>query len=118
MKIESVSSNHLSLSNKVAGQGSRDVKPNIETQQQSGSQLKEKKIDDEQLIKALEKANKSFEAFDRKFERSVHEKTNTFMVKVIDSSTGEVIRELPPEKLLDMVANMLEVAGILMDRKL
>jgi len=32
------------------------------------------------------------------------------MVKVIDSETKEVIREIPPEKILDMVAAMLEMA--------
>jgi flagellar protein FlaG len=29
----------------------------------------------------------------------------------------EVIREIPPEKILDMVAKMMELAGILVDEK-
>ena len=45
----------------------------------------------------------------------MHDKLNVVMVKVIDTSTDEVIREIPPKKLLDMVANMLDVAGLLMD---
>jgi flagellar protein FlaG len=39
------------------------------------------------------------------------------MVKVVDSETGEVIREIPPEKLLDMFANMLELAGLIIDER-
>jgi flagellar protein FlaG len=39
------------------------------------------------------------------------------MVKVIDENTGEVIREIPPKKILDMVANMLELAGLLVDER-
>ena len=40
------------------------------------------------------------------------------MVKVINEETGEIIREIPPEKILDMVAKMWELAGILVDRKI
>ncbi|GAB6086320.1 flagellar protein FlaG [Alkaliphilus crotonatoxidans] len=78
----------------------------------------EKQISQEELNKALDKANKSFQAFDRKLEVSIHEKTNTIMVKVIDSTNDQVIREIPPEKILDMAAHMLEVAGIIIDKKI
>ncbi|WP_167686495.1 flagellar protein FlaG, partial [Paenibacillus polymyxa] len=30
---------------------------------------------------------------------------------------GELIREIPPEKTLDLVAKMMEIAGILVDEK-
>lgn len=78
----------------------------------------EKEIPKDQLIKAIEKANKSFEPFNRRFEISMHDKIRAVMVKVIDSNTDEVIREIPPEKILDMVANMLEMAGIIIDEKI
>ena len=39
------------------------------------------------------------------------------MVKVINSETNEVIREIPPEKILDLVAKMWELAGILVDER-
>jgi flagellar protein FlaG len=39
------------------------------------------------------------------------------MVKVVDTETQEVIREIPSEKILDMVANILEMAGILVDER-
>lgn len=115
MRIESVNSSQSNSTHQTTGQGSREVKV-MEVQEMNSGQ-KERHIDEEQLMKAIEKANKSFEPFDRQFERSIHEKTNRTMVKVIDSSTGDVIREIPEEKLLDMVANMLEVAGILLDKK-
>ena len=38
------------------------------------------------------------------------------MVKVINEDTNEVIREIPPEQILDMVAKMWELAGILVDK--
>lgn len=77
-----------------------------------------KKITEEETIKLIEKANKEFIAYDRKFEFSIHENTKQIMVKIIDVNTDEVIREIPPEKILDMVAAIWEVAGIIVDRKI
>lgn len=39
------------------------------------------------------------------------------MVKVVDTQTNEIIREIPPEKTLDMFVKMLELAGIFVDEK-
>ncbi|MGJ9384777.1 flagellar protein FlaG [Salipaludibacillus sp. CF4.18] len=50
-----------------------------------------------------------------KFEQ--HETLNRTMVKVIDKQTEEVVREIPPEKFLDMISSMLEFAGIIIDEK-
>lgn len=46
-----------------------------------------------------------------------HEKLNRTMVKIIDRETDEVVREIPPEKFLDMISSMLEFAGIIIDEK-
>jgi flagellar protein FlaG len=46
-----------------------------------------------------------------------HEKTNRVMIKITDSETNEIIKEIPPEKTLDMIAKIWELAGILVDDK-
>lgn len=74
-------------------------------------------VSEEELINAIEKANKEFIVYDRKFEFSIHEETKEIMIKVIDASNNEVIREIPPEKILDMVAKMWELAGLIVDEK-
>ena len=48
----------------------------------------------------------------------LHEKLNEYYVLVIDDSTKEVIREIPPEKLLDMYAAMAEYLGLSVDEKI
>lgn len=48
----------------------------------------------------------------------VHEKTNRIMIKILDKDTKEVLKEFPPEKTLDMIASIWEMAGILVDEKL
>jgi flagellar protein FlaG len=69
------------------------------------------------IIGAVEKANKAMVTANRALEFSVHEKTKEIIVKVVDTETKEVIREIPSEKILDMVANILEMAGILVDER-
>ena len=77
----------------------------------------EKKYTEDELISSIESANKQFVAYDRRFEFSIHEKTKQIMVKVIDITTDETIREIPPEKILDLVAAIWEAAGIIVDER-
>lgn len=73
------------------------------------------KVTNEQLKKAIEKFNKSMGNSEAVF--GVHEETNRVMIKIIDKDTKETIKELPPEKTLDMIAKVWEMAGILVDEK-
>ena len=74
-------------------------------------------VDEHEVIQAIEKANKQFKTYDRKLEFAIHERTKKIMVKVIDTHDDTVIREIPSEKVLDMVAHMWEISGILVDEK-
>ncbi|MCM3128289.1 flagellar protein FlaG [Paenibacillus provencensis] len=81
---------------------------------QSISELsKEQKIEIEQLEKAI----RAIQGPEKKFEFSVHKETSTIMVKVFDKSTGDLIREIPREKLLDIAARMIDINGLLIDEK-
>ncbi|WP_449603594.1 flagellar protein FlaG [Paenibacillus sp. Marseille-Q9583] len=71
-----------------------------------------------QLIRNIERAVKALQGPQTTLEISVHEKTHDIMVKVMNKDTGELIREIPPEKTLDLVAKMMEIAGILVDEKI
>lgn len=79
--------------------------------------LQKAQLDEKSIIEAIEKANKKISDKSKEFEFSVHEQTKQIMVKVIDSQTHKVIKEFPPEKILDMVAKMCEEAGIFVDEK-
>lgn len=74
-------------------------------------------IGHEHLIRNIERAMKVLEGPQTTLEISIHERTHDIMVKVLNKETGELIREIPPEKTLDIVAKMMEIAGILVDKK-
>jgi flagellar protein FlaG len=71
----------------------------------------------EQLIRNIERAVKALQGPETILDFNIHEKTHDIMVKVLNKETGEVIREIPPEKTLDLVAKMMEIAGIMVDEK-
>jgi flagellar protein FlaG len=48
---------------------------------------------------------------------SVHEDTGRTVVRIVDEKTDEVVREVPPEELLDLAAKMEQMMGMLLDEK-
>ncbi len=69
----------------------------------------------EQIRKAVEKMNKSMSNSEAIL--GIHDATNRVTIKIVDKETKEVLKEIPPEKTLDMIAKAWELAGILVDEK-
>jgi flagellar protein FlaG len=76
------------------------------------------KVDEQQLIDALQQAVKSMQGPYTYLEFSIHEATKQLSVSVRDKETGEVLRQIPSEKSLDFLAKLWEMTGLLVDRKL
>lgn len=74
-------------------------------------------IQEKSIIESIEKANIKLGNGGNQLEFSIHDQTKQIMVKVVDVSTKEVIREIPSEKILDMIASMCEMAGLFVDEK-
>jgi flagellar protein FlaG len=70
----------------------------------------------DQIKKAVEQLNKKM-ANNSEAIFGIHEETNRVTIKIVDKDTKKVIKELPPEKTLDMIAKVWEMAGILVDEK-
>ncbi|WP_258234904.1 flagellar protein FlaG [Paenibacillus agaridevorans] len=82
--------------------------------EQTGAKLS---VGDEQMVKMVDRAIKALQGPHTNAQLSIHEPTNTVMIKIINSDTGELIREIPPEKTLDIVAKLIEVNGLLFDTR-
>lgn len=50
-------------------------------------------------------------------EISYNDEVNRYSIKVLDSESQEVVKEIPSEKSLEMFAKMLEIEGLLVDEK-
>lgn len=86
---------------------------------QSQAQLAAQKQNEKnmQLKKAVDDINKSALADQSEAVFGIHDKTNRITIKIIDKKTKEVIKEFPPEKTLDMIAKVWEMAGLMVDEK-
>ena len=129
MRVESTSSNIKTIGARPAEQLSAEQqfrlnsesskqmrKNNFQTIDPQSGELTT--IGERKLIEAIEKANQTLRGVNTNFEFTIHEQTKEIMVKVINSETNEVIREIPPEKILDLVAKIWELAGILVDERI
>ncbi len=87
-------------------------------QQAAGSRKAQVQQQSEQLKKAIAEMNRKINNSNEEAVFGVHEDTNRIMIKIMDKETKEVIKEFPPEKTLDMIARIWEMAGILVDEKL
>jgi flagellar protein FlaG len=108
MRIEGVSTIPLSAVRKV----DTNYREQTTVEQIQPEKAKERNVQD-----AIEKANREVAGYDRRLDFSIHEGTKQIIVKVIDTTTETVIREIPSEKILDMVEKLWELVGIIVDEK-
>lgn len=89
---------------------------NNEAGQNAGAkQSEQQQAANEKIKKAVEQLNRNLPNSEAVF--GIHDETNRVTIKIIDKKSKEVIKEYPPEKTLDMIAKVWELAGILVDEK-
>ena len=105
-----LSSSNLDNSNISKNTTSRELKEVKKKQESEDNIRKASKETVERTVQALKNY---IESNKRALNISVHEETGTIMVKVISEKDGKVIREVPPEKFLDLAAKIEEFVGSL-----
>ena len=69
----------------------------------------------EKLEEIIEALNQFMRALNIELRFEIHEPTHEIIARLINKETGEVIREIPPEKFLDMLARLQELVGLFVD---
>ena len=80
------------------------------------SQAQQTISENSQIKKAVDEINKKAHNSEAVF--GIHDATNRVTIKIVDKDTKKVLKEYPPEKTLDMIAKVWEMAGLLVDKKL
>ena len=80
------------------------------------SQAKQTISENSQIKKAVDEINKKAHNSEAVF--GIHDATNRVTIKIVDKDTKKVLKEYPPEKTLDMIVKVWEMAGLLVDKKL
>lgn len=79
--------------------------------------ITEKQSSKNDLEKEIAGINKWLQGSSSHLKFTLHDGLNEYYVQVINDETNEVIREIPSKKVLDMVAKMHEMIGLLVDEK-
>jgi len=78
---------------------------------------KDDDVDKAQISDALAKMSKTIEFFNKRLKFSIDENSKRIVVKVIDSDSNQVVREIPPKEVLKFVANLHKFLGVFVDTK-
>jgi flagellar protein FlaG len=73
-----------------------------------------KKVQAEEILSRI-KALTEDGSFSVRFE--MHARTNQLVVRLVDAESGELIRQLPPEEMLELAARLEELSGNIVNAK-
>ncbi len=80
-------------------------------------QTEGKEVPTDKIRSAVDTINKQIAMRHTNCSFKYHDDTNRISITVKDTDTDEVIREIPAEKALDMLAKAWELAGLMVDEK-
>lgn len=97
----------------------QQITTDIQASAKNFKQHSEETIYTKEAMEAMvQKTNEFIEPLRTNLKFQLHEKLEKYYVEVVNSTTDEVIKEIPPKKMLDMYAEMAELMGIIIDQKI
>ncbi|WP_027965385.1 flagellar protein FlaG [Halalkalibacillus halophilus] len=123
MNITSVLSNSQLLqrseSSEVTTSKQDETKPKLQAVQDETGQINQSnELSKEQAMNLVEEINVVLEPANTSVKFEFHEKLERYYISVIDRDSEEIVKEIPPEKLLDVHAAMAEYMGFIVDEKI
>lgn len=86
-------------------------------QHQAQSEQQQESLSAEQLAEMAEQMDEFVGTFNRGLKFRVDEDSGRNVVTVVDTSNGEVVRQIPTEELLQVISRLAEASGGLIDVK-
>ena len=75
------------------------------------------KVNPDDLIKAVNNVNKAFETFNQGLRFKVDDETDHLIVQIVNQETDEVVKEIPSKEVLELEAQLREMVGVFLDKK-
>ena len=72
----------------------------------------------EKLVETTAAMNNFLKPMHTSLKFELHDELKDFYISIVDDTTGDVIKEIPSKKLLDMYAAMAENMALFVDRKI
>lgn len=117
MRIESLKSIDIPFKSKETAVSSENLKKSPEPQRAVADAPAGKFTENDIKILAEDLKDFAIEIKNTRFEFSVHEETRRVIVRIYDRETDELLSEIPPEKFLDLIANIWKQVGLIIDKR-
>ncbi|EGL83698.1 flagellar protein FlaG protein [Caldalkalibacillus thermarum TA2.A1] len=119
MGIEPVASSSLHVNLQRKGESEIRTQHREQSQQPAEQRLSSPQLEltKEDLEKTLKGLNEFLKPAYKTLRFELYEELDRYIVRLVDQESQEVIREIPPEKLLDMYVSMLQFVGLIVDEK-
>lgn len=75
----------------------------------------EAKSSQESIRDAVEELNQVMRGISSRLDFEIYDATDDMFVRVIDRRTNQVIRQMPPQELLDVRARIADAVGLILD---
>jgi len=77
----------------------------------------QKQLKPEQISNIVKTINNNIQSLNQKVNFSYNKSIKSLVVNVVDSKTGDVIRQIPPKDVVNLQKKMSEVIGLIFDHK-
>lgn len=124
MTIERISSQPSFSFSDISSQKASNAVPSQQADDQSKAEAQKetnassKELSKDQLEHVIKGMNEFLQPSQTSLKFELHDELKEYYVQIVDERTKEVIREIPPKKLLDMYAAMMEFVGLIVDKKI
>jgi flagellar protein FlaG len=88
-----------------------------EVDQQVQDAQEKRDIKPEELQKLIEEVKKKFDMLSKYLKIDIDQELGIPVVKIMEKDTNRVVRQIPPEYLLDLMKRIDQLLGLLMERK-
>lgn len=124
MKVSEVNSSQPTDSEQSKGKqvekAAKKEKINLQAEKKDNKNQnpEEKKVTKENVEEGVEKLNDAIQAFHEDLQFELHEESERMMTKLVNLEKNEVIKEIPPKELLDMLGRIKDMVGLVLDEKI
>ena len=96
----------------------QEVEVKVKQSQAATIQGESKEADSkDKLLEAVDVMNDLLKVQHKESKFVLHDGLDKYFVRLVDADTEEVIKEIPPERLLDAFYEMQKLAGMIVDEK-
>ena len=93
------------------------VKAGDRQEQEGQATEKTASMSKKNVSQAVESMQEIVKVFNTRLSFKVDDATGKVVIKVVDNETGDVIRQIPPQEILETISKIRDVVGLLFDKE-